>query len=170
MRIDKLMMLTCAAMLLPACGNTGADSGDAVAGYHAVCAATTKAEGVPEVACKVFPDTIDKFITDENERNAAYVISTAENFYQTNPAGYAAAWRILVDDFGVNESYLDPRTHAIVRGKLNDVIEEMYKSTGVDYGDDRGAFRRSVEAKLNTPEAQAYLNERLQHYMSQMSR
>jgi hypothetical protein len=115
----------------------------------------------------VIPDLIDKFVTDENQRRGAYIVAMANSFYQTNDAGRASTWRVLVDQFGVDEAYFDPETHSMV-GNLNEVIEAMYLSAGVDYGGDRRAFRQDIEAQMASPEAQAYIEERAAYYSQQM--
>ena len=149
------------------CGGESDSAGEISDAYLEFCRSTSSAEDVPAVACKVIPDVINKFMTDENQRLGAYVIAIANNFYQTNDAGRASTWRVLVDEFDVNESYFDPQTYSI-RGKLNEVIEAMYQNVGVDYGGDRRAFKQGIEAKMTSPEAQAYMQERLKYYSQQI--
>lgn len=155
----------CVALLASGCSKAV----DPAESYEAVCTATSAAENVPAVACKVIPDAIEQFVTDSNEKRGAYVIATVQNFYQANTAGWGAAWRTFVDDFGVDEAHFDPKSHAIVRGHLNDVIEAMYKGADIDYGGDRRAFRRGIEKKMSSPEARAFLDKWVKHYMQQMT-
>ena len=153
-------------LTMAGCGGGSSSGGDISDDYLKFCTSTSAAEDVPAVACKVIPDVIDKFVADENQRRGAYIVAIANNFYQTNDAGRASTWRVLVDEFGVDESYFDPETHSI-RGKLNEVIEAMYQDAGVDYGDDRRAFKQGIEAKMTSPEAQAYMEERIKYYSQQ---
>jgi hypothetical protein len=165
-RISRWPLFICFLTVI-GCGGESNSGGDISDTYLEFCKSTTAAEEVPAVACRVIPELIDKFVTDENQRRGAYIVAIANNFYQTNDAGRAATWRVLVDQFGVDEAYFDPETHSM-RGNLNEVIEAMYVSAGVDYGGDRRAFRQDIEAKMASPEAQVYMEERATYYSQQM--
>lgn len=159
--------LACAAVLAWGCSPAGGL--DTEAKFHELCAKTSEAEGIPPIACNVLSDMIDQFVEDPNQRRGAYAMAAGQVFYRSNPAGYQAAWHILVDDFKVDPALLDPDTRAIVRGRLNDVFEAMWIGAGVDYGDDARAFRRLLDEQMLSPEARAFVDERADHYLRQLS-
>lgn len=159
-------LLAFAAVLAWGCSPAGGL--DTEAKFHELCARTAEAEDVPPIACKVLSDTVEHFVQDANQKRGAYAMAAGRVYYQTNPAGYQAAWRILVDDFGVDPALLDAETRAIVRGRLNDVFAAMWTGAGVDYGGDASAFRRTLGTQLDSDEARAYMEERAEHYMRQL--
>jgi len=158
--------LAFAAILAWGCSPAG--DLDAEAKFHELCAKTSEAEDMPPIVCNVMSDTIERFVADANEKRAAYAMAAGRVYYQTNPAGYQATWRILVDDFSVDPALLDSDTRAIVRGRLNDVFAGMWTGAGVDYGGDVSAFRRTLMAQIDSPEARAFMEERANHYMQRL--
>jgi hypothetical protein len=159
-------MLAVAAVLAWGCSPAG--DLDAEAKFHELCTKTSAAEDMPPIACKVMSETIERFLQDANEKRGAYAMAAGRVYYQTNPAGHEAAWRILVDDFKVDPALLDPDTRAIVRGRLNEVFAGMWTGAGVDYGGDVSAFRGKLTAQLDSEEARAFMGERADHYMRQL--
>lgn len=165
MNLNKTM-LAFAAVLAWGCSPAG--DLDTEAKFHELCTETSEAEDVPPVVCNVLSDTVEQFVQDANEKRGAYAMAAGRVYYQTNPAGYQAAWRILVDDFGVDPALLDPDSRAIVRGRLNEVFAGMWTGAGVDYGGDVSAFRRTLDAQIDSAEARAFMEERAEHYMRQL--
>ena len=153
-----LTTIMLAGGLVMAAGCSEADT-DVAATYMEVCTASSGGDSALEASCAIIPATIEKFITDPNEQRGAYALITARTFYSAGPEAREASWRIFIDRYGVDESYFDPETHRIVGGQFNELLEAMYQGAGIDYGGDRKAFRDTVEAKLNSEEARAFIEE-----------
>jgi hypothetical protein len=160
-------IVACTAILAWGCSPAG--DLDTEAKFHELCTRTSEAEGIPAVACKVLSDTVERFVQDPNQKRGAYAMAAGQVYYRSNPAGYQAAWRILVDDFQVDPALLDPETRAIVRGRLNDVFEAMWTGAGVEFGGDVRGFRQILDEQMGSPEARAYMDERADHYLRELT-
>ncbi|MEZ5557026.1 MAG: hypothetical protein R3E86_00555 [Pseudomonadales bacterium] len=160
-----LALLGICLALGTACSKAGTGDTSVEATFSEVCTTIAGADAYELATCKVIPETIDRFVTDPDQRRGAYALSTARTLYQSHPGSRGELWRLLVDRFGVDESLFDRKTHGIARGQLNEVIEAMYQGAGIDYGGDRRAFQKAIETQLTSPAAQAFIEERSKLYM-----